>query len=119
MNFSKLLRRKKNHFRAKKKFNASGDRSRIVVFRSNRYIYAQLVNVLDGTVIAAASSIEKDILKKSLNGKIKVAEQVGLNLAQRAKSKGYEDCQFDRNGFLYHGRVKALAEGARKGGLKF
>ena len=95
----------------------SADRPRLVVFRSNRGIEAQLVDDLSGRTVAAASWLA---LKNSFKGgKSEQAAEVGKRLAASAKQAGVEACVFDRGGYLYHGRVKALAEGAREGGLKF
>ena len=95
----------------------SADRPRLVVFRSNRGIEAQLVDDLSGRTVAAASWLS---LKNSFKGgKSEQAAEVGKRLAASAKQAGVEACVFDRAGYLYHGRVKSLADGAREGGLKF
>lgn len=88
------------------------------VFRSNKQIYAQLVNDVDGTTLLAISSLNKEISEKEGN-KSEIAALVGKALAEKAKAAGIENVVFDRNGYLYHGRVKQLAEAAREGGLKF
>jgi large subunit ribosomal protein L18 len=90
------------------------------VFRSNKQIYVQLIDDLKGTTLAAASSADKAIAEQ-VKGKtgIEVAKEVGKLIAEKAKDKGIETVVFDRNGYLYHGRVKSLAESAREGGLKF
>ena len=95
----------------------SADRPRLVVFRSNSDIYAQIVDITNKTV-CAASSREKDMLD-SKETKTAKAGIVGKRIAEKAKALGIEKVVFDRNGFLYHGRVKSLAEGAREGGLQF
>lgn len=97
------------------------DRPRLCVFRSNRYISAQVVDDRAGRTLAAASSIEKGLRApvEGEKGKAAVARRVGLALAERAKSAGVEKVVFDRRHYRFHGRVKALAEGARKGGLSF
>jgi|SRR5512137_288516 large subunit ribosomal protein L18 len=102
--------------RIRGRLNGTPERPRVSVFRSNKAIYAQLVDDAAAVTIAAARSAEIDGagLKKS-----EVAKKVGELLAQRAKDKGIERVVFDRSGYLYHGRVKALAEGAREGGLVF
>ena len=102
--------------RIRGRLNGTPERPRVSVFRSNKAIYAQLVDDAAAVTIAAARSAEIDGagLKKS-----EVAKKVGELLAQRAKDKGIERVVFDRSGYLYHGRVKALAEGAREGGLEF
>src|SRR5437660_839432 len=99
---------------------AAGDRVRLSVFRSSKHIYAQLINDSKGETVASASSLEKEMrgsLKTGAN--MAAAKAVGKTLAQRAVSKGVKDVVFDRGGYLYHGRVKALADAAREGGLKF
>ena len=90
------------------------------VFRSSRHIYAQLVDDLKGDTLTAASSVEKAVRDlPKFESKVAMAEHVGKLLAERAREKGIESVVFDRNGFLYHGRVKALSSGAREAGLKF
>ncbi len=111
------LKRKK-HIR--KRLSGTAERPRLSVFRSSRHIYAQLVDDVKGDTLISASSLEKTVqgLPKFEN-KIAMAEHIGKLLAERAKEKGIETVVFDRNGFLYHGRVKALSSGAREAGLKF
>ena len=109
--------RARRHKRVRGKIFGTAERPRLVVFRSNRGIEAQLVDDLVGKTLAAASSLH---LKKSFKGaKTEQAAEVGKLLAANAKQAGIEACVFDRAGYLYHGRVKALAEAAREGGLKF
>jgi large subunit ribosomal protein L18 len=109
--------RLRRHKRVRGRVNGSPQRPRLVVFRSNKGIEAQLVDDLTGKTLAAASWIA---LKKSFKGdKSEQAAEVGKQLAAAAKKAGIEACVFDRAGYLYHGRVKALADGARKGGLDF
>src|SRR4051812_14754626 len=99
---------------------AAGDRARLSVFRSSKHIYAQVINDLNGQTVASASSLEKDMrtsLKTGAN--IDAAKAVGKLVAERAAAKGVKDVVFDRGGYLYHGRVKALADAAREGGLSF
>ncbi len=112
-------KRRKKHIR--KVVNGTPDKPRLVVYRSDRQIYTQLVDDYSGNVLTGISSLNPN-LKKELEGtssKIDAAKIVGKALATLAKDKGIEKVVFDRNGFLYHGRVKAVAEGAREGGLKF
>ena len=100
--------------------SAAGDRARLSVFRSSKHIYAQVIDDVKGATLAAASSLEKDMrgnLKTGAN--IAAAKAVGKLVAERAAAKGIKDVVFDRGGYLYHGRVKALAEAAREGGLNF
>ena len=93
---------------------------RLTVFRSNCHIYAQVISGCGSKVLAAASTVEPDVRAQVANGGNKAAaEAVGKLIAERAKAAGVEQVSFDRSGFLYHGRVKALAEAAREGGLKF
>ena len=109
--------RKRRHRRVRGKLFGTAERPRLVVFRSNRGIEAQLVDDLEGRTLAAASWLQ---LKKSFKGsKTEQAAEVGKLLAQGAKKAGVETAVFDRGGYLYHGRVKALADAAREGGLKF
>ncbi|HVM11531.1 MAG TPA: 50S ribosomal protein L18 [Actinomycetota bacterium] len=107
--------RVRRHRRVRKKIWGSAERPRLAVFRSNRHIYAQLVDDAAGRTLAAASSLEAD--GRSDGGKRAAAKQVGSLLAQRAREAGIERAVFDRGGFLFHGRVKELADAAREGGL--
>ena len=109
--------RQRRHRRVRKNVNGTQVRPRLAVFRSNRYIYAQVIDDVAGTTIVAASSQEKPFRKKSLSKE--TAAEVGALVAQRAKGAGVDAVVFDRGGFPYHGRVKALAEAAREGGLEF
>ena len=109
--------RLRRHKRVRGKVQGSPQRPRLVVFRSNRGIEAQLVDDLTGKTLASASWVA---LKKSFKGdKSEQAAEVGKQLAAAAKKAGIDTCVFDRAGYLYHGRVKALADGAREGGLNF
>jgi large subunit ribosomal protein L18 len=108
--------RERRHKRVRTKVFGSAERPRLVVFRSNRGIEAQLVDDLEGRTLAAASWLQ---LKSFKGNKTEQAAEVGKLLAQRAKEAGLETAVFDRGGYLYHGRVKALAEAAREGGLNF
>ena len=99
---------------------AGGGRARLSVFRSSKHIYAQLIDDDKGTTLVAASSLEKPMREGGAKGANKDAAQaVGKLIAERAKEKGIKDVVFDRGGYLYHGRVKALADAAREGGLNF
>lgn len=117
MAVSKQDRRNKIRKRVRKAITGTASRPRLSVFRSNKEIYAQIIDDVEGKTIAAASSRDKDISAEG--DKIKQAELVGKNLAEKAKKAGVETISFDRGGYLYHGRVKSLADGAREGGLKF
>ena len=99
---------------------AAGDRKRLSVFRSSKHIYAQVIDDAKGETVASASSLEKDMrgaLKTGAN--VEAAKAVGKRLAERAAAKGVKDVVFDRGAYLYHGRIKALADAAREGGLNF
>ncbi len=109
--------RLKRHLRVRKKISGTAECPRLNVFRSLSNIYAQLIDDVKGVTIVAASSLEKDFGKAK--GNCEEARKVGQLIAKRAKDKGIEVCVFDRGGYVYHGRVKELAEGAREGGLKF
>ncbi len=99
---------------------AAGGRARLSVFRSSKHIYAQVIDDTEGQTLVAASSIEKDMRGSMKNGaNIAAAKAVGKLVAERAAAKGIKSVIFDRGGYLYHGRVKALADAAREGGLKF
>lgn len=113
-----VLRRKKIHMGIRQKISGTAQKPRLSVFRSNKEIYAQLIDDVNGQTLAAANSRQKDLAAQSGN-KVSIAAMVGKTLAQKAKDLGIETCVFDRGGYLYHGRVKSLADGAREGGLKF
>ncbi len=116
---SKLSRndvRKKRHFRIRKKISGTAEKPRLCVYKSNKYMYAQLINDQEGVTIASASSLEKDFRG---NSNEKSAKEVGRRIAERAVEKGFEEVVFDRNGYIFHGNIKALAESAREAGLKF
>jgi large subunit ribosomal protein L18 len=97
---------------------AATGRARLTVHRSSKHIYAQIIDDLKGATVAAASSIEKDMRSKT-GANVEAAKAVGKLVAERAIQKGVKDVVFDRGGYLYHGRVKALADAAREGGLNF
>ena len=117
MALTKADRRQRIKYRIRKRLSGSGDRPRMTVFRSNKQIYVQLVDDLTGNTLGAASSKEKEIASQKVN-KIEQAKLVGKRIAEVAKEKGIETVVFDRNGYLYHGRVKNLADAARESGLK-
>lgn len=104
-----------------KRIKVRSDRPRLCVFRSNRFIYAQVIDDAKGHTVAAASSLEKELQAPAdgTTGKVGIAVRVGLAVAERAKKAGIERVVFDRRHYRYHGRVKALADAARKGGLSF
>ena len=108
------------HTRVRKKVHGDGERPRLCVFRSLRHIYAQVIDDTTGCTLAAASSLEPAAGKTSeTQPKLAISESVGKRLAERAKEQGINEVVFDRGGYKYHGRVKALAEGSREGGLVF
>ena len=109
--------RLKRHARVRAKISGTTARPRLCVYRSNSNIYAQIIDDVTGKTLVSASSIEKDF--GAYGGNKAAAAQVGKTLAERAKAAGIEEVVFDRGGYLYHGRVKELADGAREGGLKF
>ncbi|MFV0541662.1 MAG: 50S ribosomal protein L18 [Aestuariibaculum sp.] len=118
MALTKQERRLRIKNRIRKVVSGTEARPRLAVFRSNKEIYAQVVNDLNGVTIAAASSRDKDIDSKNTT-KVELAKLVGKLVAEKALKAGVETITFDRGGYLYHGRVKSLAEGAREAGLKF
>ena len=117
MRGSRTDARRHRHFRVRKKVHGTATRPRLAVFRSNRYIYAQVIDDDQGVTVASASSREEKLAKKTLN--VETANEVGKLVGSRAKDAGVDEVVFDRGGFAYHGRVKALADGARKSGLEF
>ena len=114
MTTKKVERRIKIKFRIRKRVNGTAERPRLCVFRSNKQIYGQVIDDLSGKTLASASSLGLEAMPKK-----EQAEKVGELIAANAIAAGITSVVFDRNGYLYHGRVKELAEGARKGGLKF
>lgn len=109
--------RLKRHARVRNKISGTAERPRLSVFRSEKHIYAQLIDDVKGVTLASASSLEKDFEGKGSDKA--AAREIGKRLAQKAKEKGITAVVFDRSGYIYHGRVKELAEGAREGGLSF
>ena len=113
----KNVARLRRHRRVRGKISGTAERPRLDVFRSSKHIYAQLIDDTTGTTLAAASSMDKGF--DGYGGNIDAAGKVGKAIAEKALAKGIKTVVFDRGGFLYHGRVKAVADGAREGGLKF
>ena len=107
----------KRHNRVRGKISGTAERPRLCVFRSEKNIYAQIIDDVAGKTLVSASSVEKDFEGSGSNKD--AARKVGKTVAERAVAKGIEDVVFDRGGYIYHGRVQELAEGAREGGLKF
>lgn len=118
---SKRHQRLSRHLRVRRKISGTALAPRLTVFRSNKYIYAQLINDQDGKTIVSSSDIKKSIVKNAQSSQNKVtrAKEVGRDLANLALKKNIKKVVFDRGGYKYHGRVKAVAEGAREGGLLF
>lgn len=117
MNSTKIKAKRQNRRKIsiRKALTGSTERPRLTVFRSLSHIYAQIIDDTTGQTLVAASSVEA----KAVGGNVKAATEIGKRLAEKAKAAGVTKVAFDRNGFKYHGRVKALAEGARAGGLSF
>ena len=109
--------RKMRHERVRGKISGTPECPRLCVFRSESNIYAQVIDDVNGVTLCAASTVEKSFEGKG--GNIEAAKKIGSVIAERAKAKGIEAVVFDRGGYIYHGRVQALAEGAREGGLQF
>lgn len=118
MKNKKQIRRQKIRQRIRKRISGNTARPRLSVFRSNRDIYVQMVDDENGRTLLSVSSRDKDFADKKAT-KVEISKLVGKVVAERAREAGIEEIVFDRGGYLYHGRVKALAEGAREGGLKF
>ncbi|MGL4736384.1 MAG: 50S ribosomal protein L18 [Cellulosilyticaceae bacterium] len=112
--------RVKKHKRIRNKFNGTAERPRLAVFRSEQHIYAQIIDDVKGVTLAAASTVEKDIKAQVKAGSnVEAAKAVGDAIAKKALAKGIDKVVFDRGGFLYHGRIAALADAAREAGLQF
>jgi large subunit ribosomal protein L18 len=115
MAFNKNNRRLRIKRGVRRKVQGTSERPRLSVFKSNKGIYAQIIDDTNGHTLTASSS--KELGSEGVN--LEISKNVGLKLAEKAKADGIESIVFDRNGYLYHGKIKALAEGAREGGLKF
>ncbi len=117
----KLIARKRRRMRIRKHLSGTADRPRLAVFRSAKHIYVQVIDDGIGSTLVAASSLSPEIrqMKSELSGKKAIATEVGKLVAKKAVEKGIKQVAFDRGGYLYHGRVRALAEGAREAGLEF
>ena len=116
-NVNKKAMRLHRHVRVRGKISGTPERPRLNVFRSNANIYAQIIDDVNGVTLVSANTLEKEF--EGATGNIEAAKKVGAVLAERAKAKGIEVVVFDRGGYIYHGRVAALADGAREGGLQF
>lgn len=119
MTLTKLERRNRIRKRIRKKISGTADQPRLSIFRSNKQIYAQVIDDNEGKTLASASSLEKPVIEKKGITKTEQARLVGQRIAEKALKAGISNVVFDRGGYLYHGRVKSLAEAAREGGLKF
>ena len=106
------------HKRVRKNISGTAERPRLSVFRSNKHMYAQIIDDVNRVTLCAASTLEAGF-EGETSGNAEAAKQVGLMIAKKAEEKGIKNVVFDRGGFVYHGRVKELAEGAREGGLEF
>jgi large subunit ribosomal protein L18 len=116
----KRVARERRHRRVRKRVLGTAERPRLNVFRSLNHIYAQIIDDIQGVTLASASTIDKEVRPEAQGlPKTEQAKLVGQTLARRALERGVKQVVFDRGGYLYHGRVKALAEGSREGGLKF
>ena len=113
---SRTAVRQRKHLRVRAKITGTAEKPRLCVFRSNKHIEAQIIDDVKGVTLVASSSVA---LKLDNGGNCEAAAKVGADLAEKAKAKGIEIVAFDRGGYLYHGRVAALADAAREGGLKF
>jgi large subunit ribosomal protein L18 len=118
---SQLNPRQRRHLRVRAKVSGSAERPRLNVFRSSAHIYAQVIDDVAGHTLVAASSLDADVISRLTDGTTKSdkAKAVGLVIGERAKAAGIDSVVFDRGGFKYHGRVKAVADGAREAGLTF
>jgi large subunit ribosomal protein L18 len=111
--------RLKRHLRVRKKIKGTTERPRLSVFRSAKHIYVQLIDDVQGVTLATASTQDKELKSIANGGNVEAAKQVGQLVADRAKAKGVTRVVFDRGGYLYHGRIQALADAAREAGLEF
>ncbi len=117
---SRAAARNKRHYRIRNKVNGTAQTPRLAVFRSNKHMYAQLIDDVAGNTIAAASTLESDIASKlEFTSTIEGAKAVGEAIAKKALEKGITEVVFDRGGYIYHGKVQALADAAREAGLQF
>jgi large subunit ribosomal protein L18 len=119
---SKDTKRSRVHSRIRKKLQGTGERPRLNVYRSTNHLYCQIIDDLKGATIVSANTLEFGEAKEGkrpTGGNVSAARQLGKSIAERAKEKGIKQVVFDRGGYLYHGRIKALAEAAREGGLEF
>ena len=118
MSLTKSAARRRRHFRVRKKVRGTGARPRLAVFRSNKHVYAQVVDDIGGHTLASASTMESTV-RGGATGTVAAAKAVGERVGERAKAAGIGAVVFDRGGFKFHGRVAAVADGARAAGLEF
>lgn len=117
---SRAESRKRRQARVRRKVTGTADRPRLCVFRSSKHIYAQIIDDTQGVTVASASTRDKSVVDRlAYTGNVEAAKAVGENIAKSAQQKGIKDVVFDRNGFVYHGRVKTVADAAREAGLDF
>ena len=119
MGLTKSARRNRIHFRIRKIIQGTPEKPRLSVYRSNKEIYAQVIDDTNGKTIVAASSRDEEVVNAKADNKVAEAQLVGKLIGERAKKVGVTSTRFDRSGYLYHGRVKSLADGAREAGLNF
>ncbi len=117
--FSKKGNRKARHLRVRKKLSGTPDKPRLNMYKSNANIYAQIIDDVNGVTLVSASTLDKELKGENVGANIESAKKVGALVAKRALEKGIEKVVFDRSGYIYHGKVKELAESAREAGLKF
>lgn len=118
-NSQKQLRRRRRRIGIRKRVEGTAERPRLSVFRSLKHIYVQVIDDIEGSTLVSASSRDKDVRVDGATGNVEAAKAVGSKIAEKAKAAGIDAVVFDRGGFRYHGRVQALADAARAGGLKF
>lgn len=116
---SKANSRQKRHQRIRKNLAGTATKPRLCVFKSNKNMYAQLIDDVSGKTIVSASTLDKDLKLEANNATMEDARKVGVAIGKKAIEKGIEECVFDRSGYIYHGKVAELADGAREAGLKF
>lgn len=116
---SKNSNRKARHLRVRKKLSGTPERPRLSVYKSNANIYAQIIDDVNGVTLVSASTIDKELSGEKLSANVESAKKVGSLVAKRALDKGIKSVVFDRSGYIYHGKVKELAESAREAGLEF
>lgn len=117
--FNKSISRKARHSRVRKNLSGTPERPRLNVYKSNANIYAQIIDDVNGVTLVSASTLDKELSGENLKANVESAKKVGELVAKRALDKGVEEVVFDRSGYIYHGKVKELAESAREAGLKF